>query len=456
MAPHFSTSGAVTKLSYSEKLPSLVEGVNIFRFNPRGSGLKKLDQIGRGYDHFIVKSATVRYKTSVGTTKDGHVFIGIDYGSRTVPANLDDVTALHPRVDGPVWENYKLDVEIAKAMTKKIMECGSSDPDNTPFVVACHTAIAASGVIWVDYEVEFQSPVASDATSQGEIRGVADFILQSATAVEIPIGTASTEAVISDRVNTNIDPITRVMTSDFHESSADAGQNFSINSVGDAVHHGNAANMVVTFKDAVTGQPLPNTVVKPLRTVGRVNNIFTSIWQFVKPWVRPFIVNVVETLLSNNDAPTTHESRHILSTDPIGSIHLEPPSARPYGDVAIMARVPTASTPSTILNGYSLEWVITDPNVYTLTKVSARPPVVGDVVMVSLATGNPDHTVSFTGAAGSTTVTQIWSSGTNQKWYLCRIIGNAVTVGTVTVTGGTTHACASTAVLLGSSYNSTV
>jgi hypothetical protein len=326
------TNGAKTTVRMCEVFPPLVAGINNMVIQPGRSKLVKLDQFGQQYDHYAFKRIVARYRTSSGTTSTGHVYMGADYSSADLPTDMTGAAALWPRVEGPVWENLDLNLDVQLAMTKKIMACGSTDPDNVAAVLSLYTDVAASGVVSLEYDVEFSSPTKGTTPSAGGggvVLGSSSSVTAVANQVLEVIGEPSTEAAAGISTKATVTPVGQKIETDFTPPSAGVGDQFVINSVAplSSSLHSNGSNVVVTFKDAASGQVLPSSVVKNINTIQRTaNGIFSSIWQFVKPFAKPFIISCVETLLGAANGPLlVTETAHVLTTDVPTSIEVTVP-----------------------------------------------------------------------------------------------------------------------------------
>jgi hypothetical protein len=404
-APQYiNTPDGNVRLKYAELLPSLAQGANNFSFVPRSTGLAKLDSIAQGYDQFKVHAARAEYRTSSGTTATGHTYLGIDYGAGSLNTTVQEIATLNPRVDGPLWENMDLNVDPAKAMTKRVMTCGSVDPDDIPFVVSCWTDQANSGVLWLHYDVEFIAPTTPPTGNSSQIRGTVTYEWFNQPGGLVPIGTPEVTDEVSIGVEGTVDPAARTLTSEFVEPQASGGQLFAVNSVTSSLLASNSsANFTVTFLDASTLAPLPSGVVQPVGGITRVDGFLSSVWQFVKPFAKSFIIKVVETILALPSTQTAkaEELAHVLTTSPLkGSVGAL--TAVAVGDYSVGWGTASATT------GYTFS----QANNGLYTKLS-NPSGGGPAVLYGGSASLPATSailVSFTGNASTPVIVPVSSS----------------------------------------------
>jgi hypothetical protein len=318
-SPVITSNGATSRLNYSELWTNVGTGVTNLTFNPGKSGMTKLDMFGQNWEQYKVIKANISFKTSSGTTTAGHFVAGIDYSTTNPATSITDVFALDPRVDGPVWNNLALHVDPRKAMTKEIMYCNRADAENTAFNLSIYSDTPTSGIIICDYVVDFSSPRHSSQVGS---------VLASATSVVDASLTTHIVAIGQPDVNVEaefdgaqalISPKNNNVTSQFRlEEGASTGKQYCISSTGNNAQN---STVSVSFVDAVTMNPLPSSVVHQVSN-SSANGFFTAVWQFIRPWIRPILLTVVEAVAPANTVQSalTNEVSHIITDIPPASI----------------------------------------------------------------------------------------------------------------------------------------
>lgn len=318
---------------YEELWGEVIQGVSSLSFMPGKSGLVKLDQLGKAWDRFKIHKAHMRYATNTGTTVSGAFILGVDYSAEQTASTKADVLALDPRCDGPLWENMIVRVDPARAMSKISMACNSHDSDNVPFVVSMFSSVPEPGLLWCSYDVEFSSP-AFTGQPGGEVHSVNSAqhtVPNEVTNDVIPVGKPISEvrteqAMASDMALGGAQP---AITSTTTFEKASLGQQLVATSVAPeaSLYHKTTGALTVTFKDASTGLPLPGDVVKHVQTLDRVNGFFSSAWKFVKPWVKPFVMTMVETFLVADStlqgADNGQQTYHLVTDKVISDIKID-------------------------------------------------------------------------------------------------------------------------------------
>lgn len=133
-----------------------------------------LQKISPGYASIIWLSVKIYWKPAVGTSTNGSVVFGMDWGRDFSDANKVDrakVQALSPMAEMPVWQAGKtLTLPSAKLMSRKYYDLSStvkSTQDGSPgnVAVVCQADSSASekfyGDIWITYKVKLLNPQAS-------------------------------------------------------------------------------------------------------------------------------------------------------------------------------------------------------------------------------------------------------------------------------------------------------
>lgn len=331
--PTIVTEHEGVSLQYSEVWSPLATGVSNYTFNPGKSGLVKLDQFAQQWQMYTLMHCFVRYQTSVGTTKDGRFLMGIDYDPADGPTDKQGVYALNPRTEGPVWESRRLAVSAKLAMTKKAMRCNSGDADNYAFLLSCFSDLAGSGEIFVDYRVHFYSPVAGAA----DVPKILSTAAVTGDSFAQPVGGVSVD---KDTTTIATDATVTPAKELVHETTingADAGDQFAITSAGPQSSFG---GLVIGFKDVATGLDLVKEgyVVHKGNTAGF--GIFTAIWAFVKPWLRPLALTAVDALLpsfTEGGDPSSEPAAIVVTDRPPSFVGIQQEAA-PLGETAVIHR----------------------------------------------------------------------------------------------------------------------
>jgi len=139
-------------------------------FLPGKSGLQHLDNLAKVFERYILHSATVHFRTRVGTSKDGAIICGIDWdGSSVLPSKLRDVAVKSPSKRSAIWNQFDMPLPSNQLMAIKIRPTASSSVvpsaySNTAFDLVwaiMHEASKSArtwGEIWLTYDVTFQGP----------------------------------------------------------------------------------------------------------------------------------------------------------------------------------------------------------------------------------------------------------------------------------------------------------
>jgi len=272
------------------------------------------------------------YKTAVGTTKDGSVIMGIDYEVSKTPTTFEGVAQLMPVEQFAVWETRSMGLDMAKAMTKPIMSCRSADPDNVPFAFCLNTEVAKSGFIWVEYEIGFTSPSKDDISTSGKPLATAVVNLVSGP-VPLPIGDPVVD--ITGAVDSVDTTIGTDMVTTFTLPSVEVGDQFGTYSLTAITsnYQANSVNTKVKFTDPATGKDLSSYVQKVDQV--EADGIFGAIWAFVKPWLKPIALTLIETfLVADADEAQAETKYHLLTDGKDSSIVVSSPPA-PVGTMEV-------------------------------------------------------------------------------------------------------------------------
>jgi hypothetical protein len=124
-----------------------------------------LDVYAGIFELYRVKRAALQYRTGVGTTVNGIMYVAADYDGNDYPSTVQGVAALNPIVTGPVWKDMTLNLPVTR-MNKGNWMYTTANPSSVthPDLGSCCYMLAATnssqipGELWLDYEIEFSSP----------------------------------------------------------------------------------------------------------------------------------------------------------------------------------------------------------------------------------------------------------------------------------------------------------
>lgn len=158
---------------YKELLGPVTQGTKQYLFVPGSSGLPHLDARGRMYEMYRLRGPVkVQYRAAVGTTANGEVLIGVDYDAKDAVLSYQGTAALSPKSMTPVWKDSVLSVPHNRAMKQRwLVTATNLTPSTTGGAPSNYrddaiafglnvtsTGTAATGSVWVEYNVEFASP----------------------------------------------------------------------------------------------------------------------------------------------------------------------------------------------------------------------------------------------------------------------------------------------------------
>lgn len=394
-------------------------------FRPGTSGLKKLDNFARGWDEYVVKKAELRYTTSSPTTATGHVMMGVDYSATKTATTQQDVAALDPRVDGPIWQNLWASVDHTRAMSKSKMYTNVSDANNTAFAASVYTDVANSGLVWCHYTVEFMSPSSDLTTDVGAT-------YSDATVAIVDQGGnnpgLSGEPVVSHQADLADGASVRASTSTVEYRtqirSVVVGQNLALTGSG-------LKSPIVTFLDADTGAPLPDGTIVPVKNlVAGPNGIWSALWTIAKPIVKSIIMYVADNVLGTNGAVGIWKAT--VTQNPDSTFTVSPyvndmyAHAHMAGYIGASGQVDLNHLKS--LNN-NLSWGPTSGQVVgpgssgiPLTVTTATIPK-GSTIMISQSNDTPSGTTSTSpnfskGRADDNTAVVLSSTGGDIRWVV--------------------------------------
>lgn len=118
-----------------------------------------LKGLAMSFDLYQWKSMSVEYRPAVGTTMDGFVVIGVDWGvEATGPTTVESVYALTPHVETPVWQKIPNMVLPQKQLQlKKWYDAPKQGSEGQPGKLCYYASGKAStvlGHIFVRYNIQ--------------------------------------------------------------------------------------------------------------------------------------------------------------------------------------------------------------------------------------------------------------------------------------------------------------
>lgn len=291
-----------------------------------------LDQQSKVWQQYTVRSAVLKYKTSAAVTTAGHIYAGVDYDTQNLSTSLQDVAALSPVCDGPIWENLEMAIDPRLAMTKPIMSTNNEDSDDTAFCLSVYSTADTASVLWCKYIVDFTSPNRNtDESGSGAILSQAEIAADTAN---VQTGVASTDSIDAEHpTGLELNPEGTEFASTHIVPDANPGDELHVSSLNN--HPSVNGNFAITLSDKATGQPVPQDVYTKRQS--NSNGIFSWIINFVKPYLRPFVLGAVDTLLppgANGGTPSEAQPiTHVVSTTAVDSFTVTESKVRPLDSV---------------------------------------------------------------------------------------------------------------------------
>jgi hypothetical protein len=149
---------------------------SVKQFWPGSSGMSRLDLLGSAWEQYKLHAAEVIYRSSVGTSTNGALIMGIDYDPRDAPTTLAGANVLTPRVRTTVWQSAAVRVDPSRAMKAKWHYCdGPGDPSNETLAAAFGVVVSGNssatagtimGEVWVRYKSTFTGPIPQAAGAE--------------------------------------------------------------------------------------------------------------------------------------------------------------------------------------------------------------------------------------------------------------------------------------------------
>lgn len=139
---------------------------------PDASTLSWLHKVRSAFDRIEWLSATLHYKSFVGTNTSGSVAFGVDWNSNFTAVTRSKVQALTPVYETPIWQSGQITLPARYLMTRKVylLEADSSkniedrQPGTVLWALAGVDAPAATtktvGEIWCTYKVRLSGTTA--------------------------------------------------------------------------------------------------------------------------------------------------------------------------------------------------------------------------------------------------------------------------------------------------------
>lgn len=135
-------------------------GTSVFKFLPGDTGCILLDRLARGFERYVIRTLTIHYRPSVGTTKDGIFCCAVDWDASDEEKSQAKIKAMFPQVRVPVWQPADLPLN-ARLQEKKTMKCTGSDGKGGEAAFAVGVVAPNNtevGELLLAYHVEFMGP----------------------------------------------------------------------------------------------------------------------------------------------------------------------------------------------------------------------------------------------------------------------------------------------------------
>jgi hypothetical protein len=186
------------RLVKREKFGDVSGGLNSFKLTPGSSGLLVLDKISELFDTWKLNGATIEFKSTVGSTTNGQVTMGIDYNTTTPVNSTEQVGHLTSALEDNVYKDLRIPIQVAKAQKQRLMSTANSTVGEfaksafSAWVAAPEgTDIALFGSVWLVYDITLcsinvaASLISSAPTSTASL--LADFTSADTNAVTQPV-----------------------------------------------------------------------------------------------------------------------------------------------------------------------------------------------------------------------------------------------------------------------------
>lgn len=130
--------------------------VQALTFRPSGSGLSRLDNIGKLYKRWKLKFVNIAYKSVYSTTTDGVVTYGIMAGGKDGDINTEDkITKLRPMERHAVWKSTTISVG-PDIQSSPYLYTDKDDVDGVAFTVYLYST--KDSTLQFSYMVELSFP----------------------------------------------------------------------------------------------------------------------------------------------------------------------------------------------------------------------------------------------------------------------------------------------------------
>jgi hypothetical protein len=148
----------------TSNVSSVVSGI----FVPGTSGIPVLDSIAKTFDRYRISSICIHFRTSLGTTNNGSIVLGVDWNAdNNPPAFPEGIESFYPNIRGPVWKDLDLPIPSDRLMSRTFYKIPTGTLqgvvlfDCAPFQFHAGIECEATyqiGEIWVSYDVTFDGP----------------------------------------------------------------------------------------------------------------------------------------------------------------------------------------------------------------------------------------------------------------------------------------------------------
>lgn len=174
-----------TDVALSSTAFQLLNGGLGFAINPGNEDIFPwLSPVAMRYETYKFHALRFRVETTAATTTNGAVYAAVDYDANDHPPNTkQSMLAYAGAVRGPVWTPFSLDCPVKDLHKIPIRNCLDTLPPSGQdirlynvgnlFVAAEGVDVALVGELWVDYDVELETPQMSIAQEVTDVAIVA-------------------------------------------------------------------------------------------------------------------------------------------------------------------------------------------------------------------------------------------------------------------------------------------
>lgn len=144
----------VRHMEFFKTVSSTTTGLATFKFDFKSPVL--LASIAKVYTRAVIHAMSIYYRPSVGTTKDGQIYIAVDWESSDAPT-VAQVKVMQPQIRQPVWGEGQMVLPQARLQEKRNLRIAT----DVPYQLAVTMPASQSedyGEILISYDITLMGP----------------------------------------------------------------------------------------------------------------------------------------------------------------------------------------------------------------------------------------------------------------------------------------------------------